>query len=109
MADFIKLTKQEIIDKDFEVEYKGYKVEEVDAFLDMIAEDYKFFEEKNIKKEKEIGTLKENINRLSNELTETLATLKLSESQMEALARAGLNSSDLIKRISNLEKERYNK
>ncbi|WP_342275642.1 DivIVA domain-containing protein [Spiroplasma endosymbiont of Cantharis lateralis] len=109
MADFIKLTKQEIIDKDFEVEYKGYKVEEVDAFLDMIAEDYKFFEEKNIKKEKEIATLKENINRLSNELTETLATLKLSESQMEALARAGLNSSDLIKRISNLEKERYNK
>ncbi|ALD66178.1 DivIVA domain-containing protein [Spiroplasma cantharicola] len=109
MADFIKLTKQEIIDKDFEVEYKGYKVEEVDAFLDMIAEDYKFFEEKNIKKEKEIATLKENINRLSSELTETLATLKLSESQMEALARAGLNSSDLIKRISNLEKERYNK
>ncbi|WP_339034636.1 DivIVA domain-containing protein [Spiroplasma endosymbiont of Cantharis rufa] len=109
MADFIKLTKQEILDKDFEVEYKGYKVEEVDAFLDMIAEDYKFFEEKNIKKEKEITTLKENINRLSNELTETLATLKLSESQMEALARAGLNSSDLIKRISNLEKERYNK
>ncbi|WP_342258491.1 DivIVA domain-containing protein [Spiroplasma endosymbiont of Dioctria linearis] len=109
MADFIKLTKQEIIDKDFEVEYKGYKVEEVDAFLDMIAEDYKFFEEKDIKKQKEIATLKENINRLSNELTETLATLKLSESQMEALARAGLNSSDLIKRISNLEKERYNK
>ncbi|AGR41963.1 DivIVA domain-containing protein [Spiroplasma diminutum] len=109
MADYIKLTKQDIINKDFEVEFKGYKVEEVDSFLDIIAEDYKVFTEREIKREEKITALEENVNRLSNELTQTLATLKLSESQMDALARAGLNSSDLIKRIANLEKDKFNK
>ncbi|AGR40962.1 DivIVA domain-containing protein [Spiroplasma taiwanense] len=109
MADYIKLSKQEILDKDFEVEYKGYKVEEVDSFLDMIAEDYRIFLERDRQKDKKISDLENNLKVLSNELNETLATLKLSESQMEQLARAGLNSSAIIQRISKLEKENFNK
>ncbi|WP_338985443.1 DivIVA domain-containing protein [Spiroplasma endosymbiont of Diplazon laetatorius] len=109
MADYIKLSKQDILDKDFEVEYKGYKVEEVDSFLDMIAEDYKIFTDREIKKDEKIALLEEEVKRVTNDLNQTLANLKLTETQIEELARKGLNSSDLIKRISNLEKDTYNK
>ncbi|WP_339021469.1 DivIVA domain-containing protein [Spiroplasma endosymbiont of Atherix ibis] len=109
MADYIKLSKQDILDKDFEVEYKGYKVEEVDSFLDMIAEDYKTFLDREIKKDEKIALLEEEVKRVTNDLKHTLANLKLTENQIEELARKGLNSSDLIKRISNLEKDTYNK
>ncbi|QHX36497.1 DivIVA domain-containing protein [Spiroplasma sp. BIUS-1] len=109
MADYIKLSKQDILDKDFEVEYKGYKVEEVDAFLDMIAEDYKTFTDREIKKDEKIALLEKEVNRVTNNLNQVAATLKLTESQMEDLARKGLNSADIIKRISNLEKDTYNK
>ncbi|QEH61621.1 hypothetical protein SCHIN_v1c04240 [Spiroplasma chinense] len=104
MANYIKLTKQEILEKDFEVEYKGYKVEDVDAFLDMISEDYKLFAENEAKKDRKIQELEIAYNQLQEEHTNVLAALKLTKQQQEELAKQGLSSSALVKRISMLEK-----
>ena len=36
----IYLTPQEILDKDFKIDARGYRPQEVDEFLDMIIRDY---------------------------------------------------------------------
>ncbi|QGS51727.1 DivIVA domain-containing protein [Spiroplasma tabanidicola] len=104
-----QLTKKDILEKEFEVEYKGYKVEEVDSFLDLIAEDYKYYEKMESEKEQIIQKLNERCQSLENDLNQTIATLKLTKKQQEELARKGVNSSDIIKRISALEKTNLNK
>lgn len=109
MANFNKLTKENVVEKEFEIEYKGYKVEEVDSFLDIISEDYKYFIEKDNERTNIITKLKEEINRLVEENKSILANLELNEKQLEKLSRAGLSSSAIIKRIAALEKETLGK
>ena len=36
----ITLTPQEILEKDFKIDTRGYRLKEVDEFLDMINSDY---------------------------------------------------------------------
>ena len=38
------LTAKEILDKDFKIDTKGYRPQEVDAFLDLVIKDYVDFE-----------------------------------------------------------------
>ena len=39
----ITLTPQEILEKDFKIDTRGYRLKEVDEFLDMIISDYEQF------------------------------------------------------------------
>ncbi|AKX34432.1 DivIVA domain-containing protein [Spiroplasma litorale] len=106
---YLKLSKVDIYEKDFEVEYKGYKVEEVDSFLDIVYEDYKYFEESEGKYLKKLKELEDKNKKLIKEIEEKGALLKHSEEELEKLTRSGVNNSAIIKRISNLEKDKYNK
>ena len=36
----LNLTPEQILDTEFKVDFKGYSAEEVDAFLDMVLDDY---------------------------------------------------------------------
>ena len=47
MAKDMNLTAQEIYEKEFHVDLKGYAPAEVDEFLDMVIEDYQKYDEKN--------------------------------------------------------------
>ena len=66
-SDKIYLTPQEILDKEFKVDARGYRPQEVDKYLDMVIRDYTEFisiiknkEKDNLKHEKEqIENLKE--------------------------------------------------
>ena len=40
-----KLTIDEIYEKEFHVDFKGYNAVEVDQFLDLVLEDYQYFED----------------------------------------------------------------
>ncbi|ASP28541.1 hypothetical protein SCORR_v1c07690 [Spiroplasma corruscae] len=106
---YLKLSKTDILEKDFEVEYKGYKVEEVDSFLDMVLEDYKYFEEVEPRFSAKIKELEQKNMKLIKELEEKVSLLRNTEEQLEKLTRSGVNNSSIIKRLSNLEKENYNK
>ena len=50
----ITLTPQEILEKDFKIDTRGYRLKEVDEFLDMIISDYEQFYKiiENMEKEK---------------------------------------------------------
>ena len=51
------LSAKEILDKDFKIDPKGYRPQEVDAFLDLIIKDYVDFENTTKRLVSEIKTL----------------------------------------------------
>ena len=97
--DKIALTMQNILEKEFKVDARGYRMQEVDQFLDIIIRDYN--EYNNIIKElvvdkqtliSENALLKQEI----RDLRSTIDTLKSGEKE--------ITNVDLLRRISQLEK-----
>ena len=90
----IFLTPQEILEKEFKIDAKGYRPQEVDKFLDMVIRDYTEFAS-IIKK------LKTEYRKLKNIIDSAEGNGSSSNSNY--------NNIDLLKRISNLEKVVYGK
>ena len=97
--DRIALTIQDILEKEFKIDARGYRMQEVDQFLDIIIRDYN--EYNNIIKElvvdkqtltSENALLKQEI----RDLRSTIDTLKSEEKE--------ITNVDLLRRISQLEK-----
>ncbi len=102
--DRILLTSKEILEKNFKVDTRGYRPQEVDKFLDAVIRDYdEFFEIiKDIESEKkdlieEVIKLKSEIRNLKNNM------------EVIGNSKSEVSNSDLLRRLSNLEKEIYNK
>ena len=89
----IKLTADYILEKEFKKSMKGYNVDEVDQFLDIIREDYDAFTTK-------IAALEEENERLKQEMANT------SRKSSTPPPPTGANNTnfDILKRLSNLEK-----
>ena len=102
--DRILLTSKEILAKDFKVDTKGYRPQEVDKFLDMIIKDYDEFLEviKEIESDKK-DLIEENI-KLKGEIRNL-------RSKMEVIGsnKSEVSNSDLLRRLSSLEKVIYGK
>ena len=97
--DKIALTMQNILEKEFKVDARGYRMQEVDQFLDIIIRDYN--EYNNIIKElcNEKKSLVDENNVLKQEIRDlksTIDTLKTGEKE--------ITNVDLLRRISQLEK-----
>lgn len=104
MQGKISLTPQDILEKEFKIDTRGYRLKEVDQFLDEIIGDYEQFYEiiKNLEKEKE-DLLKEIMN-----LKQELRNVKMSID----IAKSGdkeVTNMDILRRVSNLEKIVYGK
>ena len=56
MNDRITLTMQDILEKEFKIDARGYRPQEVDKFLDIIIKDYNEYNNiiRNLEKEKRI-------------------------------------------------------
>ena len=97
--DRITLSSAEIFEKEFKIDARGYRLQEVDKFLDIVIHDYN--EYNSIIKELAIKNnelLEENDN-LRNEvrtLKSNLEALKYNEKEVTNV--------DLIRRVSQLEK-----
>ncbi len=103
----IILTKKEILEKEFKIDTRGFRPQEVDAFLDLVMQDYGTFNSIIEELESEIKDLIEEDLSLKKEIR----ALNL---KIEALKEAGSNGSevhnaDLLRRLSNLEKIIYGK
>ncbi|MDO4500048.1 MAG: DivIVA domain-containing protein [Erysipelotrichaceae bacterium] len=105
----LNLTPQEILDKQFNVDFKGYNADDVDAFLDKVLDDY-------YKSEDNVQELLDFITSLQEELKATKARVTELETQLEGqkkvfdLSKTTTYSSvDILKRISRLEEKLYNK
>ena len=104
MQGKISLTPQDILEKDFKIDTRGYRLKEVDQILDEIIGDYENFYAiiKNLEKEKE-EYLKEIMN-----LKQELRNVKMSID----IAKTGdkeVTNVDILRRVSNLEKIVYGK
>lgn len=99
------LTVEEILDKQFNVDFKGYSASEVDGFLDVVLEDYQIFEENIEELTKQIDSLKEEIESLKAEKRE----LESKQRVIDLSNTTSYSSVDLLKRISRLEEEVYKK
>ena len=95
------LTAKEILEKDFKIDARGYRPQEVDQFLDLIIKDYVDFEATTKRLVTEIKTLEADNAKLKAEIR------NLKESLDIAGSNKGVTNVDLLKRISDLEKVVY--
>lgn len=101
----LNLTAQDILDKEFNVDFKGYSASEVDSFLDTVLDDYQNYDEN-------IAELTSKI----EELEKMIADLKAKNLELESKQKVidlanttSYSSVDLLKRVARLEEEVYRK
>lgn len=87
----MKLTAQEIVEKEFKKSMKGYHVDDVDTFLNDIIEDYEAFE-----------TLVQQLNEENEQLKQQLKDVQIRRPATQPQATS--TNFDILKRLSNLEK-----
>ena len=97
--DKIALTMKDILEKEFKIDARGYRMQEVDQFLDIIIRDYneynnmvKSLSEENEHLEQENFALKQEVRSLRS----SIDTAKGGEKEVTNV--------DLLRRISQLEK-----
>ena len=105
----INLTPQDILEKEFKIDTRGYRLKEVDQFLDLIIGDYEEFLRiiKNSEKEKE--ELHEEIIALKQEIRNLKMNIEIAKGT-EDVDNSNSNSNlDIMRRLSQLEKIVYGK
>jgi len=105
MNDKLFLTPQEILEKEFKVDARGYRMQEVDKFLDMVIRDYTELLQAIKQLEHDNANLVDDNKKLQAEHRDLKAKLIASEEDVNP----GASNLDLLKRISNLEKIVYDK
>lgn len=97
--DRITLTMQDILEKEFKIDARGYRLQEVDKFLDVIIKDYN--EYNNIIKE--LDKERKSLIQENQDLKQEVRNLKSSIEAVK-LDEKEITNVDLIRRISQLEK-----
>ena len=97
--DRITLTMQDILEKEFKIDARGYRLQEVDKFLDVIIKDYNEYNNiiKSLEKEK-IELAQENTV-LKNEVRNLKSSIEAAR-----IGEKEITNVDLLRRISQLEK-----
>ena len=103
--DKVMLTPQEILDKEFKIDARGYRPQEVDKFLDLVINDYNEFMAEIKKLKKELTLMNDENNKLKNELRRIKANIEAAEGS----ANNQVSNIDLLRRLSQLEKVVYGK
>jgi len=97
--DKIALTMQSILEKEFKIDARGYRMQEVDQFLDIIIRDYNEYNNiinGLINEKKSLLLDNANLKQEIRDLKDTIDTLKSGEKE--------ITNVDLLRRISQLEK-----
>ena len=99
MNDRITLTMQDILEKEFKIDARGYRPQEVDKFIDIIIKDYNEYNNiiKNLEKEKRALALEnQNLKNEARNLRSSIEAARIGEKE--------ITNVDLLRRISQLEK-----
>lgn len=104
--DRIVLTSRDILEKEFKIDTRGYRPQEVDRFLDMIIKDYE-----------EMNSIIRELEREKKQLVEDNIGLKQEvrnlKTKIDVLAESegssNVTNADVLRRISKLEKIIYGK
>jgi len=98
----LNLTQDDILEKEFKIDTRGYRLKEVDQFLDLIIQDYGTFIDVIKKQELEKDKLTEEVIRLKKQLRDANVNMEIAKASSGN--NANVNNVDILKRISNLEK-----
>lgn len=105
-SEKITLTPQDILDKEFKIDARGYRPQEVDKFLDLVINDYGEFLQEIKRLKKEVSTLNDENVKLKNELRRIKANIEAAEGTANS---STVSNVDLLRRLSQLEKVVYGK
>ena len=103
----IALTPQEILEKDFKFDTRGYRLKEVDEFLDVIISAYDQFYKIIESLEKEKTELLKEIMSLKQELRNASVDVELAKNSKSDTME--ITNLDILRRLSNLEKAVFGK
>ncbi|MCR5228956.1 MAG: DivIVA domain-containing protein [Solobacterium sp.] len=104
MAGKVNLDIQTILDKQFDIDFKGYSATEVDSFLDLIMEDYQTYQEITSELNQKIAELERTNASLRAKLIEEEGRTRALEANPTPAAQGAANV-DILKRISRLEEQ----
>ncbi len=99
----INFTPHDIYVKEFKIDTRGYRLKEVDQFLDVVIEDYENFLNIINGLEKEKADLLAEIMNLKQELRNSQMSMEIAKSN----ENNDVSNVDIIKRLSQLEKVVY--
>ncbi len=103
--DRIVLTTKDLLEKEFKIDTRGYRPQEVDKFLDMIIRDYEEF----LTIIKELENEKKEIVEDNIRLKQDIRILKTKLDVVKEGNTTEINNADILRRLSNLEKLVYGK
>jgi DivIVA domain-containing protein len=103
LSDKIELSPEEIYEKEFKVDARGYRPQEVDNFLDIVIKDYTEFIKIIRNYDKKLQSLTEENRELKGQIRNLETTL---ESAREN-SSDDVNNVDILRRLSKLEKIVY--
>ena len=97
--DKITLTMQDILEKEFKIDARGYRLKEVDKFLDIIIKDYNEYNNIIRALDKDRKTLIEENQALKNEVRNLKSSIEAAKIDGKEITNV-----DLLRRVSQLEK-----
>lgn len=99
----ILLTGKDILEKEFKIDTRGYRPQEVDKYLDVIIRDYEEF----VSIIKELENDKKELIEESIKLKQEIRSLKTKLDVLKQGSSNDVSNVDLLRRLSNLEKIIY--
>ncbi len=108
MADNKKQTLLDvdtIINKEFNIDFKGYSPLEVDRFLDFVVHDYQFFQRQISQLNDKISFYENANSQLKNKLLELDARLRIAQDNAASAkaANGSISQQEMLQRLSHLK------
>lgn len=103
--DRVELTTKDILEKEFKIDTRGYRPQEVDKFLDIVIRDYEEMHAIMRELEMDKKELMEDNIRLKQKNRELSTKLDV----LKDHGKSDISNADLLRRLSNLEKIIYGK
>ena len=104
MSGKVNLDLQTILDKQFDINFKGYSPDEVDSFLDLVMEDYQTYQDITAELNQKIAELERTNASLRAKLIEEEGRTRAMENNPTPAAQGAANV-DILKRLSRLEEQ----
>ena len=101
LEEKIYLTTKDILEKEFKIDTRGYRPQEVDKFLDIIISDYTEYNKIIKRLDTELRAIMTENERLKKEVRELRSQIEMASNSK------GVTNVDILKRLSELEKIVY--
>ena len=103
------LSPKDILEKEFKIDTRGYRLKEVDQYLDLIIGDYEEFFKIIMEYDKEKEELLDEIMNLKQEIRNLKTSIEIAKESDTDDNTKNISNVDVIRRLSQLEKIVYGK